>query len=324
MKKEKGTKLLAARMVFALIAFGFTLISAWNGFNFYRVLFGLAMAILISATFEIARFTCLFRYMHSGKKLGALTIALYVITAAVCAFASINSFTAEVIKQSRLNDKAFQEQIHKIRQAYLKEAAGKFETYNRDIRYLENKVAKYSGSNYWKRRLSQVTANHEKFVTERDKFLNEKPASPEDWIKVQSAVLGLEIEESSQKSEAIISVKIALKELWGLDEITAQKIMGIIITLVVEISIFILALLSTKGNKSTAALNELKINKARLAKIHAIFGEKPVKRFIKSSMVYFNKTGKLPPPNRLGRDLRRIKLYLEDFDRDCLKELFLQ
>lgn len=169
-----------------------------------------------------------------------------------------------------------------------------------------------------------MTANHEKFVTERDKFLNEKPASPEDWIKVQSAVLGLEIEESSQKSEAIISVKIALKELWGLDEITAQKIMGIIITLVVEISIFILALLSTKGNKSTAALNELKINKARLAKIHAIFGEKPVKRFIKSSMVYFNKTGKLPPPNRLGRDLRRIKLYLEDFDRDCLKELFLQ
>ncbi|MCK4761152.1 MAG: hypothetical protein KAW12_03065, partial [Candidatus Aminicenantes bacterium] len=96
------------------------------------------------------------------------------------------------------------------------------------------------------------------------------------------------------------------------------------VTLVVEISNFILALLSTKRNNSAATLKEAKINKAKLAKIHAIFGERRVKRFINSSMPYFRKTGKLPPPNRLGRDLRGIKLYLDDIDRECLEELFSQ
>ena len=322
MKIENLTKLFAVRMGFAFIAFGFTLISAWNGFNFYRVLFGLSMAILISATFEIARFTCLFKYMHSGSRLGFLTITLYIVTASVCAFASINSFTAEVIRQNRVNEKEFHEQIYRIKQAYLKKMAGKFATYNKDISYLENMVAKYPERNYWKRRLSQVVTGRDEFVTERDRFLNVNPEKPEQWIRVQSAHVGLKIEKTTDKSEEIISVKMALRELWGLKEITAQKIMGIIVTLVVEISILILAILATRGKNAHSSLKKIINKKKLMIKANTIFGQKLVNRFLTYSRKYFVANGKLPPLSKLNRELRPVRLFFESFDPESLKEPF--
>ena len=136
--------------------------------------------------------------------------------------------------------------------------------------------------------------------------------------------MGLEIEETSQKSEAIISVKIALKELWGLDEITAQKIMGIIITLVVEISIFILALFSTKGRNKAEVLTKPKLDKELLTKIHCIFGEKPVKKFFDVSLNYMKKYGKLPPLRSLNKEIRPVRLFLNEYYQEDLHELFLK
>lgn len=322
MKKEKVTKLLVMRMIFALIAFGFTLISAWNGFNFYRVLFGLAIAVLISATFEIARFTCLFRYIHTGAKMSTLTIIFYVITASVCAFASINAFTAEVIKQNRVNEKEFQEQIYSIKQAYLKETATSLDALNKDIRYLENNAAKYPGSKYWKRRLSQVEVNRDEFLKDREQFLNQKPEDMEQWIRVESARFGVEIEETTEKSEEIIAVRQALEELWSLDKMTAQKIMGIIVTIVVEISILLLAILATKGKEPdhTEQIPDKKDD--FLLRANTIFGEKLVYKFLAVCRRTFKRSGKLPAVNRLNKELRPVRLYFDEFDGNSLQELF--
>ena len=322
MKKEKVTKFLVMRMVFALIAFGFTLISAWNGFNFYRVLFGLAIAVLISATFEIARFTCLFRYIHTGAKMSMLTIIFYVITASVCAFASINAFTAEVIKQNRVNAKEFQEQIYSIKQAYLKETASSLNTLNKDIRYLENNAAKYPKSGYWKRRLAQVEENRGELLKDRDQFLNQNPEDMEQWIRVESARLGVEIEETTEKSEEIIAVRQALEELWSLDEITAQKIMGIIVTIVVEISILLLAILATKGKQANPAEQSPDKKEDFLLRANTIFGEKLVYRFLAACRRTFKRSGKLPAVNRLNKELRAVRLYFDEFDEKSLQELF--
>ncbi len=299
------------------------MISAWNGFNFYKVLFGLSIAILISVTFEVARFACLFWYMHQDRRTGFLTIILYLITASVCAFASINSFTSEVIKRDRLNEKTYQEQIYKIRQSFGKKAAERVAAFNKDITYLQNMVAKYPGRKYWQRRLSQIVSNQDKFITERDRFLNTNPKSPEQWIRVQSALLGLELKESQESSEEIISVTQALRELWGLDKVTAQKIMGIVVTLTVELSILLLAILATTKEKPMiAAPNESLAHNDLLSSLQAKFGESKVRSFLAFSKNHFNKIGKLPANSHLNRNLRPIKRFIENQALDGLRSLF--
>jgi hypothetical protein len=118
--KHKRNGILAgpAPIFFFFIAFGLTIISAYNGFKFYRVLFRFFLAALISSTFELARIACLFKYRNSKKKIGTLTFPLYIIIALVCAFTSINSFTAEVIIRDRTNEKEAQAQIYKIKTTY--------------------------------------------------------------------------------------------------------------------------------------------------------------------------------------------------------------
>lgn len=322
MTEKKKIKMFPLRRMFAVIAFGFTLISAWNGFNFYRVLFGLTMAILISATFEIARFTCLFRYMKEGSRMGTLTVVFYVITASVCAFASVNSFTSEVIRQNRANEKEFRQQVYRVRNAYMKQTSEKMVSFNKDIKYLENRVAKYPGSNYWKRRLAQVIENRDKYKTECDRFLNREPENTEQWVQVESARLGIEIGPMTGKSEEVISVKQALQDLWGINELTAQKIMGIIVTIVVELSILLLAILATK-EKAPVAMTKNELNKKKLMdKANSIFGEKLVYKFLAVTQEAYIKTGKLPHLSHLSRDIRPIRLHFEDYDPECLKVLY--
>ncbi len=105
-------------MTLTLLAAGFTLISAYNGFTFYKVLFGLSMAVLITVTFEITRLACLFSFVRTGKKIGTLAAATYMIGASVCAFAAINSFTYDVILRDRASQGQYREQIHMIKKAH--------------------------------------------------------------------------------------------------------------------------------------------------------------------------------------------------------------
>ncbi len=311
-----------ARMGFAGVALGFTVISAWNGFHFYRVLFGVSMAVLISVTFEVARFSCLFKYIRKGKRPGILAITLYIATAAFCAFSSINSFTAEFIRQNRLNSRVYQLQIDNIRQVYAKRSQTRLETFEQDIQFIKNQVAKYPGRKYWERRLEQILSDRDAFITKREEFLNYNPPDPEEWIRVQSAKLEIKTAKGSPENEAILSVKQALQELWGLDELTAQKIVGIILTLVVELAIILLAALSTmeeqRGSmkvKKEAALHE---NAAEKNEIE--FDERHVEIFRE----YIKDKGKLPPKRTLTKKLRPIRDFLEGFDQDRVQALFQQ
>ncbi|MCK4764331.1 MAG: hypothetical protein KAW12_19185, partial [Candidatus Aminicenantes bacterium] len=96
------------------------------------------------------------------------------------------------------------------------------------------------------------------------------------------------------------------------------------VTLVVEISIFILALLSTKGRNKAEVLTKPKLDKELLTKIHSIFGEKPVKRFFEVSLNYMKKHGKLPPLRSLNKEIRPVRLFLNEYYQEDLHELFLK
>lgn len=342
----------ASRAVLALLAAGFTLISAYNGFNFYKVLFGLSMSILITATFEVARLSCLFSFMRKGKKIGALGVATYIVVASVCAFAAINSFTYEVILRDRAGCDQYRDQIHKIKQEYSRNVAEMITNVAKDITYAERMAAKYNKSGYWKRRLSQIVAKRDRLVAQRNAFLKDEPENPEQWIKANSALLGMELEGKSSNSEEMISVTKALKELWGLNKSTAQKLMGIVVTATVELSILLLSFLAGVADKQQEVAKKSKeiTDVAEVASVAAgkekprnvaegsnemkemttkkketatpNIDEESLEEFVVAHKEYFQRTGKLPPLRILSRKQREVRKVLEAFSHDDLKKLF--
>ena len=140
-------------------------------------------------------------------------------------------------------------------------------------------------------------------------------------------MLGLEIKESSQQGEDIISVKSALKELWGLNEITTEKMIGIIVTMAVELSIFLLAFLAAGGNRQSEKKTEIVMERSQgrgdlLGSLISEFGEELVGKFLLCSRDYFAKAGKLLPMKNVAKNLRPVKLFLKDLERGRLEELF--
>jgi hypothetical protein len=309
------------KYAFAFLAVGFTFISAYNGFNFYRIIFNLFTAILISTVFEIARLSSLFSLFRLKEKKKILSTVIYVIVASVCAFASINYFTSRVIEQNLAEEKEYEIRIHMIKKAYSERMEEKLETLNRDINYLENMIAKYPDRDYWKRRLLQIQINRDNLIAERDKFLGENPENPGEWIQKNSAKLGLDLKELPKESEKITSVNQALRELWGLKKVTAQKIIGIILTFTIELLIILLAFLSS-GRIGSDRFERITDEKTLMEILGSHFDEKAVRKFLSVSRDYFRKKRKLPPLRRLNPNLRPIRKAMEGFDQESLKKIF--
>lgn len=131
-RARKGQNALIIRLIFALLAIGFTLISAWNGLEFYEMLFGLKMAMLITSVFEVARLACLFRFTRSGRNRELIAVIVYVIAASSCAFSSINSFTSKIIRQNFTEERELKAQIHEIKRTYSEKTEDKLEKAERE------------------------------------------------------------------------------------------------------------------------------------------------------------------------------------------------
>lgn len=326
MKKNKSRKCAvpskASEVTFSLLAGGFTLISAWNGFTFYRVLFGLSLAVLISATFETARLACLFRLKRTGKGLGLLSAVTYIIVAGVCAFASINSFAYEVIKRDRSSQGQYADQIYRVKQSYSRQIESKLAAIDRDMAYIEKRIAKYPKSGYWQRRMSGAVAKRDRLVIQRDKFLATEPENPGQWIAANSALFDLKVQTPSRDSEDMISVTQALKQLWGLGKSKAQIIMGIVVTVTVELSILLLALMAGMGDRSRSVTKKITGKNETLESVTSGIDGELLEKFLQASRAHFEKTGKMLPMRKLSPALRPVRKSFENLSREELEKYF--
>ncbi len=196
--------------------------------------------------------------------------------------------------------------------------------------------------------------NRDKLVTQRDEFLNTIPENPEQWIKANSAMLGLELDNPSRDSEDMISVTQALKELWGLEKATAQMIMGIVVTITVELSILLLSFIANAGKKSRSVTDMTKsrepsrisrdVTKGKknhggpesqgnvtkkittredlLNSVTPEIDEITLEKFVAANREHFEKTGELLPMRKLSMNLRPVRKIFEGFDRESLEKLF--
>jgi len=314
-KRNKEHRSEKSKVIFLILSVGFTAISALNGFNFYNILLGSSLAILISIVFEIGRLASLYRLFHLRGKNRVFGYFVYITVALVCSFASVNSFTTDFIIKNRKGERFYDRQINILKSVYSDRIQKKIGKLDIDIKYLENRVAKYQKSGYLKRRLLQIENNRDELITKRDDYLNTIPKDPEKWIKVNSGLLGLKLKDTNNKSEKIISQSIALRELWGIDNLTMKKIIGFILTIFIEMSIFLLASLGVKKRDEIS-------DRDRSYQIHSRFDENLFRRFISLNREYFNKNGKLLPLNRLNTNLRPIRNYVRSLNDWQVKQLF--
>lgn len=316
--KNKSHVPKAARVMLTVLAVGFTLISMWNGFAFYRVLFGLSMAALISGTFEITRLVCLFSFARKGKAIGAIGIVTYVVVAGACTFASINSFTYDVILRERAGRDQYREQIHHIKTEYSRNVAENLSGVAKEIDHAQKVLTRYPESRTWKRRLSAAVAERDRLVADRDRFLEESPENPVKWIEVNAALLGLELGQKSQDNEQMEAVTLALRELWCLKKAQAQTLIGIVVTAVVELSIFLMALLASVADRGGGVAEKA------TEKATAKPDDELLKKFVEAYRDLFMKTGELPPARKLSRKFREVRKTLESYSNHELEGLFKQ
>jgi hypothetical protein len=111
-------------------------------------------------------------------------------------------------------------------------------------------TSSYPNSATWKRRLATTVARHGSLVAKRDAFLKEEPENPEQWIRVNSALLEMELPVKSRESEDMEAVTKTLKGLWGLDKEEAQQLMGVVITALVELSILLIPFIAGAVDRS--------------------------------------------------------------------------
>jgi Ni/Co efflux regulator RcnB len=330
------------QVLFTFLAFGFTLISLWNGFTFHRVLFGLFMAILISSVFEIARIACLYNIM-SSKRVGMLSVFTYIIVASVCACAAVSSFTYEVIKRDQQNKEYHIRQIRDIKKAYSRKIEKELSVIKRDIQKAEHELAKRPWSGYWKRSHAQAITNRDHLITQRDKFLGTEPSNPEHWINSKAPLLGIKREEPKRDTKDLRAVTTALKELWGLDRSAAKKIAGIVITITVELSIIILAFLgsanaesgkrdnrdkrgkrdrSSDRDKSKNVTKKSTGKKKSLESVMSDIEGEVIEKFLEANRTHFEKTGKLLPLRKLSPVLRPVRKAFENLNKEDLEKYF--
>jgi hypothetical protein len=338
MKKEATRISKASRVVLSLLVVGFSLIAIINVCKFMIVLYGLSIGIMISLTIEITRLSCLFIFVRKGKGVKALAVVTYILVAGVSFWCNVNAFTYEVIKREVAGLDHYKPQVHKIKQEYCREVAEKITGVAKDIRKIEKVLSSYPKSATWKRRLATAVARRNHLVAERNAFLREEPENPEQWILVNSALLGMELPVKSCKSEDMAAVTKTLKTLWGLKKSQAQQLMGVIITALVELSILLISFIAGAVDRSRNVAEVAKkpqqateLHKTKKLAEPATGGckvatpdidEKSLEKFVTAYRQYWEQTGELPQTKKLSRRFREVRKSLAGMSREELDKLF--
>lgn len=306
--------------IFLPLSIALTFISVYAGFSYYSALFGITVAIFASFAFETLRLASLYGFFGADLIRKWVSLALYIVSALVCSFASVAAFNGSVIMQY---DESIREQ--KTRQekeiAIIKtEISARREKEIERIRKNENwcniQLAKRSNSSYWNNRLLQIE-NEMHFTEARfDSILSYIPERDvEEWIEREASKYGIKRLDKSERFGRPWAIAKAVQDMYGISEIEMKKLSGLMITLGVEFSIFILALLASIPN---AVMPKALNGKAKI--LFRKFGKDSVLGFIKK---HCNNGCDIPNQSALSRKHREIKKYIvsQDITKDELNKM---
>jgi len=286
--------------IFVAMSILLSLLSLQAGFAFYEAIYGMAVAILASFTFETLRLATLFAWLRGHGRW--LSFSLYVAVACVCAFAAVASFHSSIIenyeKAMAADLQRQRTEVEKIREAIAGERKDRLSEAAKQIEICEKRIAQYPESGYWSRRLEQANTSYKRTAAIYDSILAYKPSDMEEWIAKESAKYRIMRESGAEHGKAWSTTK-AIRDIWGLDEIEAKKLAAVIIVLGIEFGILMLSLLARPAK--AAPLN------GKYASLFREFGREDVLEFITEAKKHYENTGALPPARALSRKQRMIR-----------------
>ncbi len=286
---------------------GLTLVSVLAGFELYNGMFNLVTAILCSVIFETIRVGCLWSLAVDRWTTRIVAVPVYVLVTLTCAFASVTSFHAKIVASHDAAMRPLKQEhsrrIDLIKRAYAKEAEIKLAELDGKIDICRQNLAKDPSQTYWKNRLDQRMTDRGTVVAARDSLLHAAPVeNAEVWINAHAAILGLELKPVSSIVRGSLATTRAVTELWGISELTAKKIVSVIIVVTTECGILLLALLAGSGMEPYRTPNGKRLFK----RLKAQFDHDEIKSFLEKCRAAIEETGKLPLTRQLSKKQREL------------------
>ena len=255
MKQQYNAELLSKIRTFGLIllTLALTSLSVKAQFNFWKVLFGIETAVTASFVFELLRILSLFNVIRRVRGKKVIGMMIYLPLAMFCGIIAIISWHSEIIeinmKETELNNIQYQKKIELIKTEYAQKVNENIYRIDKDIYYVDSRIAGNSNSVYWVNRKLQLENSKIELINEMDLFLSQEPENPQIWIEKNSAILNLEVDPSIQKSNSYNSLEISILNIFHLTPEKARKLVAIVFVIFVEIGILFLAFM-TENDKS--------------------------------------------------------------------------
>lgn len=312
-------------ILFICLTIALTLLSLKAQYKFWKELFGIETAIIASSVFELLRLTSLYMLLkYSGKK--RLTgLILYFVIALFCGSVAVTSWHAEILathaEQEAVRMKKINKKIDVVKKAYAGQANVKISKLDKDLYYIDSRIARNPHSTYWKKRKKQILIMKDNLIEMREEFLSVIPDNPGLWLRKNAAILDVEIDFSDDQDIEINSLDKSLMNTWGMAPEAARKLVSIVFVIAIEIGIILLATMTEsrhindrKKTKSNSLVIFLKKN----------FKDDDIKMFINRCRDIYDRKGELPKSYELTMKLRPIRKAIKDAnyqDKD-IKKIF--
>lgn len=291
-----------------ILTLALTVLSVKAQYNFWKGLFGETTAVIASSVFEILRIASLYLLIRASGIKKAVGMALYFGIALFCGSVAVTSWYSEIIRidsdQKAVSNVVSQVKIDEIKAKYAMLTNQKIASIEKDINWVDSRLAANPYSQYWTNRKKQLMIKMDDLNARLEAFLTETPDDQGKWIEKYSALLGLTFNLTANKTTRYESIERAVQNTWHMTAEKARKFVALVFVIMVECGILLLASMIEFDKKCDGDVIKGRTLVTILEK-HFVKGD--IIKFFKKHGNKIINTGNLPKTSELSVNFRPIK-----------------
>ena len=297
-----------------------SVVSLYQGWTFYNNIFGFTSGIILVCVFEATRFVSIWGIIK--KKNLVYSWSLYLIVAFICAGAALNSYVIEHQQEKQKNIELNEHRNREIKEIEVQEKvrlasilSKKYDDSIDNERKLIDQcnilLTKYpSRRDYYDERIRQHGDEVTRLTLERDNIVEK--LSPENLAVITGEMLSSEY--VTRKKSITDTPSRKLSKFWGIDEDLSVIVIGLLLTLVVELGIISSGVMSagkqTRVEKKVIPTKSQSISVQKKDKVKDEGLDEKMRRF---KRIVIENGGVVPNASQVTVGLREArKKYLEE------------
>jgi hypothetical protein len=245
-----------------------------------------------------------------GWKSRIAVLPLYILIAGTCFLAAITSFQARIIESQEkamrpIND-VRNNNLIRIKSAIASQNSKQLDELDSKIDVCQRKLAWNPQSHYWQNRFGQLTTLRQRLVASRDSLLSILPQDVNDeWLATQAAMFDVTLQSLPAQAGSAVATTQAIRELWGVSEMQAKRIISLVIAVSVECAIVLLSLLSI-GDRKVAPKKKPQSG-GLLQRLRQEYSDTHIRQFLEKNQASLATHGRPPLVSELGRAQRKMR-----------------